>query len=156
MVCALLRTPDDTSTLAHTGRHCLLPGRYILPDTLIADIFVGLVGTFLCRRLLSGIAGSYTWICLSRRLEVTLPARRALGCGEEACPRDLAPAPPADTTNWDAPALGFALLKASCCLVASDKSWLSRACCSRSASLDKQDKSLATSATALRFFTGEL
>jgi hypothetical protein len=31
-----------------------------------------------------------------RRPEVTLPARRALGCGDEAWPLDLAPAPPTD------------------------------------------------------------
>jgi hypothetical protein len=50
----------------------------------------------------------------------------------------------------------FAFLKASCCLLASDKSWLSWACCSRSASPDKLYNSLATSTAALRFFTREL
>jgi hypothetical protein len=93
---------------------------------------------------------------LSRWPEVTLSARRALGCGDEAWPLDLAPAPPTNAMYCDVPAPGFAFLKASCCLLAKDKRWLSRACCSRSASPDKLDNSLATSAAALSFFTGEL
>jgi hypothetical protein len=65
--------------------------------------------------------------------------------------RGLAPRPRVGTSHRRnvLPTPGFAFLNASCCLLASDKIWLSRACCSCSASPDKLDSSLATSAAAL-------
>jgi hypothetical protein len=72
---ALLLTPSCTITPATTGRACSLPGRHILAGMLVTDILVGLAGILLDNCLFPAIAGSYTWISLFQRPEVTLPAR---------------------------------------------------------------------------------
>jgi hypothetical protein len=67
---ALLLTSGCTVTPASTGRHCSLPGRYILACILAADIFVSLAGTFLNYRLLSGN-------CRIIHLDLLVPASRS-------------------------------------------------------------------------------
>jgi hypothetical protein len=66
---ALLLTSGYAVTPAPTGRSCSLPGGHILASLLAADILVGLAGTFLHHRLLSGD-------CRIIHLNLLVPAAR--------------------------------------------------------------------------------